>query len=73
MLQIVPKWRIQVMFGGRPTVTVWMHDNNIENVLRQVAGMRFTDDALDKPTEITVRLHDDPKPLVTYTVQKDHS
>jgi hypothetical protein len=53
MMHLVPKWTVIVTFVDRE-VTVWIHDDHIANVLRQVAGMQFTANSLESPVKITV-------------------
>ena len=53
-MQIVPKWKVTVKFQARADIVLWLYDYNIGNVLRIVAGMQFTENGLDQPTQITV-------------------
>ncbi len=53
MMQTVPKWKIQILFASREVV-VWISDSHIENVLRQVASMQFTEDGTERAQSVIV-------------------
>jgi hypothetical protein len=53
MMQVVAKWKVIVKFSGHDTV-IWISDNHIENVLRQLAAMQFTESGLERPTAIHI-------------------
>lgn len=56
MLQVVPKWRVQVTFGpSREPVTIWVSDMHLANVLRTVASIDFTNGP-EQPTAVRVEL-----------------
>lgn len=55
MMQVVPRWHVKAVVDGQ-VHEIWLHDNHIENVLRQVAGFQFTANGLDRTTRITVTL-----------------
>lgn len=53
MMQVVPKWKVTVLFTDR-SVVLWIHDPFIGNVLRKLADLQFTENGLDQPIEIIV-------------------
>jgi len=55
MLQVVPKWKITVQFVDR-AVVVFISEHHVENVLRQVAAIQWSESALDTPREIHIEL-----------------
>ena len=56
MLSVVEKWRVVVNFSNRAPVELWISDNHVANVLRQIASMDFSDDWRVQPASITVSL-----------------
>lgn len=60
MMTITPKWRVTYTFDlGLPEVrtrTIWIYDNHIENVLRQVSMMQLSENEREQPSSISVEL-----------------
>lgn len=56
MLQVMPKWKVVVLFQTRADVVFWMYDSHLSNVQRAVANMQFTENGLDAPKEIRISL-----------------
>ena len=54
MLQTVTKWKVVASFDGRDDVVIWLYDNFITNIVRTIAGMDFSENGLEQPTQITV-------------------
>lgn len=54
MMQVVPRWKVRVLFSGKNSVTLWFHDHHVSNVLRQVAALSFSENGLEQPEEIIV-------------------
>lgn len=46
MFQTIRKWQVDVVLSNRQQQSVWISDNFIENVMRQVAVMSFSADPL---------------------------
>ena len=53
-MQAVPKWKVTVVLTADRQVVLWIHDNHLSNVLRQVSNMQFTENGLTQPLEIIV-------------------
>lgn len=41
MMQVIPKWQVDVTLSDGREVTVWVSDHFASNVLRTVAGIDF--------------------------------
>lgn len=41
MMQTVPRWQVDVILSDGERRTLWISDNFIENVMRQVAAISF--------------------------------
>lgn len=54
MMQVVPRWKVVVQMPNAPSQTFWMNENFVQNVLRKVADMQFTENGLTQPTTITI-------------------
>lgn len=54
MMQVVPKWEVKLCYEGDRVFKVWISDNFMSNVLRKVAEMDFTENALEQPYLVTV-------------------
>lgn len=54
MLQVIPKWKVEVTVSTGKQHVLWISDNFAENVLRQVASIGFSDDPLVRVVEIRV-------------------
>ncbi len=55
MLATITKWKVDVTFIDR-NVALWVHNNHLANVLRQLADLQFTERGLDQPTSITIQI-----------------
>ena len=64
MLQVVPKWKVTVKFKGHDAV-VWINETHIENVLRQVASMQFTENGLERATAVIVTAVTAPSAVIS--------
>lgn len=54
MLQLVPKWRIEVSLSNGQRPCIWISDVFLENALRKLADMSFTDDPMVRVVGVRV-------------------
>ena len=54
MLQVVPKWRVELTFSDRK-VELWIYDQSPSNVLRKLADLQFSANGLDQPSQIQIQ------------------
>jgi len=66
MLQIVPRWQVDVILADGQKKSIWISDLHIENVLRQVAAIQFTADSLNQIVAVQIGgQHDDFRYIAT--------
>lgn len=56
MIRVIPKWRVTVKLYShdKEDVVFWISDDHMANVLRTVASMDFTMNALEHPKSIVI-------------------
>lgn len=65
-MQLIPKWRVTVLFEDRRAVEVWIADSFISNVLRKVADIDFAEFGTPQPVKFTIEPAKSPaNPTVT--------
>ncbi len=53
MIQVIPQWKIAFEFSDR-TVTFWLHNNHVGNVLRTVSDLQLSENGLETPLAIHI-------------------
>ena len=66
MIYVVPQWKIGFEYSDR-TVTFWLHNNSVSNVLRAVADMQFSENGLEQPLAIKVSRAEKANPSTNIT------
>lgn len=56
MLQVIPKWQVDVTLSSGVRRSIWISDHFAENVLRTVAGITFDANPLVRVDGISVSL-----------------
>lgn len=56
MLQVVQRWKVEVMFESQPKIVLWINENHPANVLRKLADLQFNESGLVQPTSIQITL-----------------
>lgn len=41
MMQVIPKWRVVVMFDAGDNLVLFLHDHHASNILRKLAEITF--------------------------------
>ena len=54
MFQVVPKWQIDLVLSDGARLSIWISDNHVANVLRQVSTISFSKDGLVHIAEIKI-------------------
>lgn len=71
MLQIIPRWQVDVTLSNGKHQAFWISDSHIANVLRQVAMMSFSVDLAVDIASVRVSAHEPAQrnnPVTSFTV-----
>lgn len=56
MMQVIPKWRVAVCYDtAKAPLILFVHDNHLSNVLRQLATMGFEKEPYSMSIELVER------------------
>jgi len=53
MLQVIRKWHVEVILQDGKTITFWVSDNFLSNVLRTVASLDFCG-GIEQPASLLI-------------------